>query len=61
MRTEDVHVPPAASQGPQTRTRQRAAIDIPESSRAGCTDEEDDDDDGDDDDINDIQQTNKTS
>jgi hypothetical protein len=65
MRTEDVHVPPAASQGPQTRTRQRAAIDILESSRARCTDEEDDDDgdddDDDDDDINDIQHTNKTS
>jgi hypothetical protein len=52
MRTEDVHVPPTASQGAQMCTRQRAALDIPESSRARCTDEEDDDD-GDDDDIND--------
>jgi hypothetical protein len=60
MRTEDVHVPPAPSQGPQTRTRQRVAIDIPESSRARCTDE-DDDDDGYDDDISDIQHTNKTN
>ena len=52
MRDEDVQVPPPASQGRQTRTSQRAAIERPESSRARCRDDKDDDD-GDDDDIND--------
>jgi len=52
MRAEDVQVLAPASQGRQTRTSQRAAIERPESSRATCRDDEDDDD-GDDDDIND--------
>ena len=49
MRDEDVQVPPPASQGRQTRTSQRAAIERPESSRARCRDDDDDDDGGDDD------------
>ena len=52
MRAKDVQVPAPASQGRQTHTSQRAAIDRAESSRARCRDDEDDDD-GDDDDIND--------
>ena len=52
MGAKDVQVPPPASQGRQTRTSQRAAIERPESSRARCRDDKDDDD-GDDDDIND--------
>ena len=50
MRAEDVQVPPTRShQGWQTHTRQRAAIDRPESSHARHRDDEDDDDGGDDD------------
>ena len=52
MRTKDVQVPAPASQGQQTRTSQRVAIDRVESSHARCRDNKDDDD-GDDDDIND--------
>ena len=44
MTAQDVQVPP---QGPQerrqTRRRQRAAIDIPEGTRARCRDDEDND------------------
>ena len=53
MGVKDVQVPHVASQGPQTRTRKRAAIDRGKSSRARSTVDEDDDDNGDDDDIND--------
>ena len=52
MRAIDVQVPAPASQGWQTCTSQRAAIDRAESSHARCRDDKDDDD-GDDDDIND--------
>ena len=52
MRAKDVQVPALVSQGQQTRTSQRAAIDRAESSRARCRDGEDDND-GDDGDIND--------
>ena len=45
-------MPAPASQGRQTCTSQRAAIDRAESSHARCRDDEDDDD-GDDDAIND--------
>ena len=44
-------MPATASQGRQTRTRQRVAINRAESSSARCRDDEDDDDG--DDDIND--------
>ena len=52
MRAKDVQVPAPASQGRQTHTSQRAAIDRAESSHARCRNDKDDDD-GDDDDIND--------
>ena len=52
MGAKDVQVLVPTSQGRQTHTRQRAAIDRAESSHARCRDDEDDDD-GDDDDIND--------
>ena len=52
MRAEDVQVPAPATQGWQTRTSQRAAVDRAGSSSARCRDDEDYDD-GDDDDIND--------
>ena len=52
MGAKDVQVLDPTSQGRQTRTRQRAAIDGVESSRARCRDDKDDDN-GDDDDIND--------
>ena len=45
-------MPAPASQGRQTHTSQRVAIERPESSCARCRDDGDDDD-GDDDDIND--------
>ena len=46
-------MPAPATQGWQTRTSQRAAIDRAESSYARCRDDEDNDDEDDDDDIND--------
>ena len=52
MQAKDVQVLALASQGRQTRTSQRVAIDRVESSHARCRDNKDDDD-GDDDDIND--------
>ena len=51
MQAEDVQVLALASQGRQTRTSQRAAIDRAESSHARCRDDKDDD--NGDDDIND--------
>jgi hypothetical protein len=53
MRAKHVQVPTLASQGRQTRTSQRVAIDRLECSCARCKDDKDDDDDGDDDDTND--------
>ena len=49
MRDKYVQVPGLASQGRQTHTSQRVAIERPESSRARRREEEDDDDGGDDD------------